>query len=283
MPGPDLTGRTALVTGASDGIGKEVARGLAGMGARVVLACRNAEKGEAARAEIAASSGNPDVHLQLVDFSVQASVRAFADKVVAAHPRLDVLVNNAGLWSDERRLTPDGHELTWAVNALGYFLTTGLLLGLLRAAETGRIVNVASELAGDLDLSDLSFERRRWGGVTAYSQSKQANRMWTWALARRLGPTQVTANAMHPGGVSTGIFRKGGGLRGWAAGAVTSVVGRTPAQGADTVLWLASSPEIASVSGRFFVDRKERACRFRDEAAEERLWSVCEAMTGCRY
>jgi len=280
---PDLAGRVCVVTGASDGIGKATAWALAARGARVVLACRSEARGRAAMHALAASVPGASLDLRIVDFSVPSSIRDFARGLAADYPALHVLVNNAGLWSNARVLTGDGIELTWATNALGYFLTTGLLLDRLQAGAPARIVTVASELAGGLDVTDLSFARRPYDGVTAYSQSKQANRMLTWALARRLQGRGVTANALHPGGVRTGIFRKGGGLRGFLAAAATRVVGRTVEQGADTVVWLAASPEASGRSGGFFVDRRERPCRFRDEAAEERLWSACEAATGFRY
>jgi len=161
---------------------------------------------------------------------------------------------------------------------LGYFLLTQRLLPLLRQGAPARVVNVASELAGELDLDDVEFRRRRYRGIAAYSQSKQANRMWTWALARRLEGSGVTANAMHPGGVNTPLFRKGGGLMGLAGAAYAKAMGKTPEAGADTVVWLAASPEVEGVSGRFFIDRREVACRFRETRGEEALWTLCQGM-----
>jgi NAD(P)-dependent dehydrogenase (short-subunit alcohol dehydrogenase family) len=281
MPPPvttDLHGLTCLVTGANSGIGKEVARGVARMGARVVMACRDAGRGEEARGEIAASTGNRDVELTVVDLSRQASIREFARTFGARHGRLDVLVNNAGIWSNRREESADGIELTWATNVLGYFLVTDLLLGLLKAAPRARIVNVASLLARDLDLSDVEFRRRPYSGVTAYAQSKQANRMFTWALARRLEGTRVTANAMHPGGVNTALFAKGGGLLSYAGSAYAKLFGKAPADGADTVLWLAASPDVDGTTGRFWIDRQEARCRYRDPDTEERLWDLCSSM-----
>jgi NAD(P)-dependent dehydrogenase (short-subunit alcohol dehydrogenase family) len=278
VPLSDLSGRTALVTGASDGIGREVARGLAARGAHVILACRNEARAEAARAAIARSTGSRALEVQLVDFSRPAQIRAFARAVREAHPALHVLVNNAGGWSSSRRETAEGLERTWATNMLGYFLTTELLRPLLLAGAPARIVNVASLLAYGLDLSDTGFTRRRYDGIAAYAQSKQANRQWTWALARRLEGSGVTANAMHPGTVNTGIYRKNGGLRGAAATLWEVFHGRTPAEGADTVLWLAASPEASGGNGLFFIDRQERECEFRNRDEEERLWAACEAM-----
>jgi NAD(P)-dependent dehydrogenase (short-subunit alcohol dehydrogenase family) len=274
----DWSGRTCLVTGASSGIGLETARELARRGATVVLACRSAERGEAARSAIARDTGNDRIRLTQVDFASLGSIRSWAKAVALAHPELHVLVNNAGTWSARKRVSADGFELTWATNQIGYFLGTDLLLPLLARAAPSRIVAVASTLARDLDLGDVQFQRRRYDGMTAYAQSKQANRMWTWALARRLEGTGVAANAMHPGAVATGLFAKGGGVLASSAGAYMRFAGKAPHKGADTVVWLATSADVEGVSGRFWVDRRERACRFRDPTAEERLFALCADM-----
>jgi len=273
----DLTGKTCLVTGASAGIGLASARALARLGAHVVMAVRNPDKGERARHAVAEATGG-EAELALVDVASRASVRAFARDLATRHRTLDVLVNNAGIWSERRRLGPDGIELVWATNVLGYFQVTELLLPLLRAAGRARVVNVASRLAGGLDLSDVQFERRRWSGQAAYAQSKQADRMLTWALARRLSGTGITANAMHPGLVATEIFGKGGGPISPVASLYSKLRGRRPEEGADTVVWLAASPEVEGRSGLFWIDRQDRQCRFRDEKAEEALSSLCRDM-----
>ncbi len=275
----DLSGRTCVVTGASAGIGRATAHELARLGARVVMAVRNPEKGEKVRRVIAKATGNAEVEIATVDLARGQSIRAFARELAARHPKLDVLVNNAGIWSDRRQIGPDGVELTWATNMLGYSLTTDLLLPPLRAAGGGRVVNVASRYAGGLDLGDVQFERRPWAGKSAYAQSKQANRMWSWALARRLEGTGVTVNALHPGFVSTEIFGKGGGPLGLVLSLIAKLRARRPTEGADTVVWLAASPEVAGRSGLFWVDRHEHPCRFRNEAAEEELWRLCQSMT----
>ena len=275
----DLAGRNALVTGANSGIGFEVARGLAALGARVVLACRDRASGEQARDAIRTATGNRGAELAEVDVSLRDSVWRLARALEGRLERLDVLVNNAGTWSQRRRETGDGVELTWGTNQLGYVLVTRELLGLLRAAPAARVVNVASQLARDLDLDDVEFRRRRYSGIAAYAQSKQANRLWTWALARRLEGTPVTATALHPGGVATPLFSKGGGLLSRLVGPLIRLRGRSPERGADTALWLAASPEVEGVSGRFFIDRTDVRCRFRNPEVEERLWELCEAMT----
>jgi retinol dehydrogenase-12 len=274
----DLTGKTCLVTGASAGIGLAAARSLARLGAHVVMAVRNPEKGERARREVMGATGR-DVEMAVVDLASRKSIRAFARDVAARHAKIDVLVNNAGIWSDRRQLSVEGVELVWATNVLGYFLVTELLLPRLQAAGKARVVNVASRLAGELDLADVQFERRPWSGRDAYAQSKQADRMLTWALARRLEGTGVTANAVHPGFVATEIFTKGGGLVGLGGSIWSKLRGLSPDEGADTVVWLAASPDVEGRSGLFWAERQERRCRFRDEAGEKSLWALCEQMT----
>jgi NAD(P)-dependent dehydrogenase (short-subunit alcohol dehydrogenase family) len=274
----DLSGKTCVVTGATAGIGRATATALAGLGARVVMAARNADKGARVRRAIAEATGR-EPELLVVDLSSQRQVRTFARALADGHKRIDVLVNNAGIWAERRRESEDGIELTWATNVLNYFLVTALLRPLLEAAGRSRVVNVASQLAGDLDLEDVEFRRRAYSGRTAYAQSKQADRMLTWALARRLEGTGVTANAMHPGFVATEIFGKGGGLTSLAVSLYSKLRARRPEEGADTVVWLAASPEVEERSGLFWIDRQERRCRFRDTDAEDGLWRLCDRMT----
>jgi NAD(P)-dependent dehydrogenase (short-subunit alcohol dehydrogenase family) len=274
----DLSGRTCLVTGASAGIGKAAATALARLGARVVMAVRDAEKGERARREVLGATGHSEVELAIVDLASQASIRAFAAEAARRFSALDVLVNNAGVWLNRREKGPDGIELTWATNVLGYHLATELLLPLLRRAPRARIVNVASQLAFGLELDDVQFERRPYDGRAAYAQSKQADRLLTWSLARRLAGTSVTANALHPGFVATEIFAKGGGIVGMAASLYSKLRALRPEEGADTVVWLASSPDVEGRSGLFWALRQEKRCRFRDEAQEEALLALCRSM-----
>ncbi len=278
-PDRTLSGQTCVVTGASSGIGKAAALGLARLGANVVLACRNAGRGAAARDEIA-SATQAKVEFATVDLSDQGSIRGFAEALLTGHGKLEVLVNNAGGWHHERSASADGIELTWATNVLGYFLLTELLLDRLRESAPARIVNVASNMAGKLDLEDVEFHRRPYRGLSAYSQSKQANQMLTFALARRIEGTGITVNAVHPGGVRTGIYRKGGGLVATLSSGLIGLFGRSPERGADTIVWLAASPEVAGENGKFWFDRRELPSPFHDEPAEESLWRLCESMTG---
>lgn len=276
----DRSPRICLVTGASTGIGKEIARQIAKTGAIVVLGCRSRERGEAARAEIVADIGSESVVVMQVDLASQASIRAFAEEFQRRHPALHVLVNNAGMWQPKRDKSPDGFELIWSTNVLGLHLLTQLLLGFLRKSSPARIINVASTVASDLELDDVQFERRPFSGMKAYAASKQAVRMLTWAQAEKLAGTAVTANAMAPGLVGgTEANRNTGGILGVVMPIVGKLFGKTPAQGADTASWLATSAEVEGVTGKFFADRKEMACKFRDPAGQKRLFELCEEMT----
>jgi NAD(P)-dependent dehydrogenase (short-subunit alcohol dehydrogenase family) len=275
----DLTGKTCLVTGATAGIGRAAAEALARLGAGIVLGVRDRSRGEKACLEITNATGNREVDVLPMDLSSQESIREAGRSFRESHRALHVLVNNAGVWRQKRQVSAEGVEVTWATNVLGYFLLSQELLPVLRAAGPARIVNVASQFAGELDLTDVEFERRRYEGRTAYAQSKQADRMLTWAFARRLEGTPVTANAMHPGFVSTELFGKAGGLLGSAASVLARLQARRPAEGADTVVWLAASGDVEGRSGLFWIDRKEHRCRFRDAEQEEALFSLCERMT----
>jgi len=271
----DLSARTCVVTGANSGIGKEVARGLASYGAEVVLACRSLDRGRAALEELEQDTGSQRLHLMQVDLSVQGDVRRFAQELLERFPAIHVLVNNAGIYPSERRLTEDGIEETWATNVMAYYLLTDLLLPRLKACTPSRIVNVASTRAGNLDESDLDFERRPFWGVRAYEQSKQANRMLSWVRAEALAGSGVTVNVAHPGPVSTGIARHQTGIWGPIIRTGFRVFGRTPKQGADTALWLASSPEVEGVTGKFFAKRRELPRSFYDPERQSALAKRC--------
>jgi NAD(P)-dependent dehydrogenase (short-subunit alcohol dehydrogenase family) len=278
-PKGELSGRTCIVTGANGGIGREVARGLAHKGAKVVLACRNLERGRTALEHLRADTGSDQLRLMQVDMSEQNSIREFAQQFLTEYEGLDVLVNNAGIWPRLRELTGDGIELTWDTNVLGYFLLTKLLLARLEQNAPARIINVASRFAGDLDLGDVQFDRRAFAAVTAYTQSKQANRMLTWALAKRLEGTGVTANAVHPGLVNSSLLDQQRGVLGAFMSAGAKVMGRQPSKGADSIIWLASDPIGAEVNGKFWMNRREIPCKFRDLDQAEALWRKCYTMT----
>jgi NAD(P)-dependent dehydrogenase (short-subunit alcohol dehydrogenase family) len=274
-----IKGKRILITGPTSGVGKEIAMQLAALGAELILACRDIKKGNKTAAEITKRTGSTKLVVMKIDMSSQKSIREFAREFRRKYRRLDVLVNNA---AGNRGTLPkinsvDGIELTFATNVLGYFLLTNELLDVLKRSVPARIVNVASEYASDLDLDDLQFESRKFESFRAYAQSKACDRMLTWAFARRLDGSGVTANAMTPGLITeTGLYRNA------EPELITRLTqysgGRTSAQGADTAVWLASSPEVEGVSGKFYVERKIHACQFRNKKNEEKLWSICEGL-----
>jgi len=277
----DLSGKTCVVTGASSGIGKAAAAALATMGARVVLVCRDAGRGEAARVEIAQRAASDSVDLLVADLSSQAEVRRLAGEIRGRYERIDVLLNNAGAVNVRRTTTVDGIETTLAVNHLAYFLLTDELLGVLRESAPSRVVNVSSaaHVRARLDFDDLQGEGR-YGGMRAYGQSKLANVLFTFELARRLAGTRVTANCLHPGVVATGFGHNTPGAFNVLLTLIRPFL-LDAERGAETSIYVAASPEVAGVTGEYFA--KCRPARTspvaRDEAVAERLWQVSEELT----
>lgn len=280
-----VEGKTALVTGGNSGIGKEIAAELAERGADVVIASRNAEKGESAAAELRERTGHDGVGFMPLDLASFASVRGFAKQFLDERDALHVLVNNAGLTLSRREETEDGHEATFQINHLGPFLLTDLLLDRIVASAPARIVNVSSgahKASRGLDFDDLDRQRRRYRGMAAYNDSKLCNVYFTRELARRLDSAGVTANAFHPGFVRTNFAQEGDtfllslGIR------IGSLFARSPARGARTGVHLAVSPDVEGVSGTyFFNERPARISRIaRDGEAARRLWEVSERLTG---
>ncbi|HEY9233285.1 MAG TPA: SDR family oxidoreductase [Blastocatellia bacterium] len=276
-----MTGKVCLVTGANSGIGRVTALELARLGAQVVIVCRDRARGEAAMAEIKQATGSRNVELMLCDLSSQADIRRFADKFKATHARLDVLVNNAGVYLRKRTTTVDGLEATFAVNHLGYFLLTTLLLDLLKRSAPARVVNVSSgaHASGHINFDDLQGESA-YSGVKAYCHSKLANILFTRELARRLAGTGVTANCLHPGAVATGIFR----ALPKPVEALIKLVTLSPEKGAQTSVYLASSPAVEAVTGKYFVRRVEAtpSAEARDDEVARRLWDESARLTGLK-
>ena len=282
-----MRGKICLVTGATDGIGWMTARALARDGARVVLVGRNQAKGETCVAALRAETGNDAVDFELADLAAQGEVRSLAARLAANLPRLDVLVNNVGAWFHRRIEGPDGIEMTWALNHLGPFLLTGLLLDLLGAAEAGRIVNVASRahLGPQVDFDDPEGSRR-YAGWRAYQQSKLANLLFTYRLAERLEEgSRVTANCLHPGFVASRFGHNNSGLPRLVAIASQRLFAISEEKGAATSHYLAADEAVAGVSGRYFVKCRdvESSPASRDHEAQARLWRLSEEMTGFRY
>ena len=281
--GRAMTGKTVLITGGTGGIGKATAIGLARSGARVGIVGRDAARGEAAAADIRSASGTTSLDVFTADLSSQAEVRRLAAEVLDAYPRLDVLVNNVGGFWAHRHVTADGLERTFAVNHLAGFLLTNLLLERLVASAPARVVTVSSgaQSTGRIDFDDLQGARK-YSGQRAYNQSKLANVMFTYELARRLEGTGVTANVLHPGVTRTAF---GGEDQAWYFTTGSGLARRfmkTPAQGAETPIHLASAPELDGVTGRYFANRKPRKSNTLsyDTDAAARLWRVSAELVG---
>ena len=278
-----MGGKVALITGGTSGIGKATATALAAMGADVVVVGRDPERGERAAAEIRAQTGGR-VDLALANLASQAEVRNLAEEFRRRYDRLDVLVNNAGLVQSERTETPDGIETQLAVNHLAPFLLTNLLLDLLKKSAPSRIITVSSDghRWGKMDLDDLQ-SKRRYRAFPVYGMTKLANIMFTHELAERLEGTGVTANTLHPGGVNTNFGNNNSGIMAVLFRAFKPFM-RTPEQGADTVIYLASSPEVEGMTGKYLADRKVKAPSDAayDETTRKRLWESSEALTGLK-
>ena len=280
-----MNDKICLITGANAGIGQQTALQLAQMGATVVMVARDPQRGEAARAAIAAATGNPRVDLLQADFASPPSIRAMPAAFAARYDRLDVLVNNAGVYLTGREETADGLERTFAVNHLGYFMTTLLLWDALLAAESARIVNLSSDAhrQAKLNFDDLQ-NQGKYAGFRAYAQSKLANVLFTYELDRRRGDAPVTVNAVHPGFVASNFGRNNRGIVGLAMTRLVPLFAKSVAEGAATSVYLASSPEVAGVSGQYFANCRavKSAPQSYDRAAAERLWAISEELTGLR-
>lgn len=273
-----MRGKICIVTGSNTGIGKETARGLAERGAVVILACRDLDKADAARADIVDTTGNADVYVMELDLASSASIHAFVAAFRARFDRLDVLVNNAGVTTRKRTLTKDGFELTFGVNHLGTALLTLELQDLLEKSAPSRVVVLSSNLhyRGAMDWDDLEQERRTFSGLRAYNDSKLANVLFTKALARRLAGTGVTVNAVHPGVVATELARDYPKV----LIALWQLFLLSPERGAECSLHVATAPELANVTGEYFEKSniKRASGAARGEAAQERLWAVTEEL-----
>ena len=282
MSSISMAGKTCVVTGANSGIGKATAQALALMGAEVVMVCRSRERGEAALTEIqGVLQGRGRLELKLADLSIMSATRALAEDLKRTHPRIDVLVNNAGGIFNERRVTPEGLEFTFALNHMSYFILTTQLLDTLKASAPARIINVSSgaHTRGRIPLDDLQY-KRSYSAFRAYSDTKLANVLFTYELARRLEGSGVTCNCLHPGVVATGFSSQGGPpLFKWFL-KWFQVFLLTPERGAETTVYLASSPEVEGVSGKYFSRRKavRSSRRSRDDELAQRLWEASERL-----
>lgn len=277
----DMNGKFCLVTGANSGIGKESALGLARLGAIVIIVVRDRSKGEAAVSEIRQVSGNQNVSLMVADLSSMKSVRELAENFRRDYPKLHVLINNAGTYLPKRITTADGYEAVFATNHLGHFLLTNLLLDLLKSSAPSRIINVTSEAhrGAEIDFEDL-MQEKKYSAFKAYHQSKLANVLFTYQLAKLLEGTGVTVNCLHPGVARTGFGKDMGGLFSIGVKLAGPFMMR-PAKSAQALVYMASAPELEKVSGKHFAKGKEKGSsrESHDTHAAERLWQVSEELT----
>jgi retinol dehydrogenase-14 len=283
MPEPstqEMGGKVCLVTGASSGIGKATAIAMAESGATVIMVCRDEARGKASRVKVVSESGNPDVELMLADLSSPASVRGLAAEFDAKHPKLDVLVNNAAIFTSKRTITADGLELMFATNYIGPFLLTRLLIPRLEAARPSRIINVSAPSSMKPDFDDLQGERK-FGAISAFGASKAEDLLFTYALARRLESSGVTVNAYHPGIVRTKLVSGAPA----AVRIITSIlnvfVGVSPRRASQGLVQLASSPQFEGTNGKLVHNGKTMDAPFSDDTdAQERLWKISSKIAG---
>jgi NAD(P)-dependent dehydrogenase (short-subunit alcohol dehydrogenase family) len=277
-------GKRVVLTGATSGIGLAAAKRLARLGAELAIVARSPERAATAVSDIKADAGGEVVvDVLLADLASQAAMRRVANEILERYPRVDVLVNNAGAMYSTRRLSPDGIELTWAVNHLAPFLLTTLLLERLKASEPARVITTSSgaHQNAEIPFDDLNAERAYpTMGYARYGETKLANILFTAELARRLEGTGVTANCVHPGFVDTGFNTNNSGLMRvgmWIA----HLFARRPERGAETLVWLADSPDVGGVSGRYFVDKRQvsPSAAAQDLESARRLWQVSEFQT----
>lgn len=282
--------KVVLVTGATNGIGEVCALELARMGATVILVSRSQSRLEAVVNDIKSKTGNANVSSIQADLSSLAEIRKVAQQFLSVHSRLDVLVNNAGAIFDKRQESVDGIEMTFALNHLNYFLLANLLLEKLRetAANYGesRIINVSSDAhegASSVNFEDIQ-RRKSYSSWIAYAESKLMNILFTQELARRLQGTKVSANALHPGFVRTGFGRNNGGFFNAAISMAQNFFAISPEKGAETMIYLASSPTVAGITGKYWYQSKEKQARpaAYDTAAQSRLWQISEELTGIK-
>ncbi|NTW08628.1 MAG: SDR family oxidoreductase [Anaerolineaceae bacterium] len=278
---PNLRDKTAIVTGATNGIGLVTARELAKQGINVVIISRSQERCEFIVSQLKKETGNPSIEFLASDLSVMANVRQVAHEFMKRHNRLDILVNNAGAIFFQRLVSQDGYEMTFALNHLSYFLLTVLLLDTLKSSAPSRIINVSSDAhqGGKINLDDLMLTRK-FSAFGAYSASKLANILFTYQLDEILSGTQVTANALHPGFVATGFAKNNSGIIKLGMG-ITSLFARKPEKGAETSIFLASSPEVEGVSGKYFSDCREikSSTSSYDKLTQKGLWEKSLELT----
>jgi len=275
-----MEGKVCLITGANSGIGKETAKALAKMNANVVMLCRDKERGEEVQKEIIEQTGNKSVDLFICDLSSQDSIRKFISEFKNKYQNLHVLINNAGVMLKNRKISVDGFEMNFAVHLLGPFLLSNLLLDVLKKSAPSRIINVASAAhkRAKIDFEDLQSVNKKYRLFSVYGISKLAEILFTYELSRKLEGTKITANAVHPGVVATNLGQDQSKFSQW----FSRKFFKSPEEGAQTSIYLASSPEVEGITGKYFINKEPRESSEEsyNEGDAKRLWKVCVAMTG---
>ncbi len=271
-----MNGKVCIITGANGAIGQAMATELTRLGASVVMACRNRERGEAARSAVMTAVGNPSVELLLADLSSQTSIREAVAEFLARHNRLDVLINNAAIVTQKRTITVDGLETMFATNHLGPFLMTNLLLDCLKASAPTQVLTITAPSTVALNFDDLQGERH-FNALRAFGATKMCNLLFTYELARRLAGTGVCANAIHPGLVKSNLMKGAPFFIRW----FSRLASGSPEKAAETAVYLAASSEAANLTGRFFKDKKpiDSNAYSHDQAVQRRLWDKSAALT----
>ena len=266
--------KIVLITGSTDGIGKQTAIDLANLGAQVIIHGRNETKSLQATEEVKLKSENINIEYVVGDLSSFDHIRSLSQDIHNRFQRIDVLINNAGVFKNEKELSEDGLEMTYTINHLAYFLLTGLLLDLIKNSDYARIINVASQAhASQLDFDNLQGEKY-YDGYDAYSRSKLCNIMFTYTLSQKLEGTGITANVLHPGVISTKLLHEGFGM------------GGSPlTQGSKTSVYLATSDEVGGISGKYFSNQREISSSkiSYDQSTQDRIWEISEKMTGVSF
>jgi NAD(P)-dependent dehydrogenase (short-subunit alcohol dehydrogenase family) len=270
-----MNGKVCIVTGANGAIGQAMATELARLGASVVMACRNRERGEVARAAVIAATRNSAVELLPIDLSVQASIRRAVAEFLSQHNHLDVLINNAAIVTRQRAVTTDGLEMMFATNHLGPFLMTNLLLDCLKASSPALVLTVSAPSTVALNFDDLQGAQH-FDALRAFGATKMCNLLFTYELARRLAGTGGRANALHPGLVKSNLMNEAPFFIRW----FSRLVSGSPAKAAETAIYLATAPEAADLTGRFFKDKKpiDSNAYSHDQTVQRHLWDESVAL-----
>ena len=282
----DMNGKVVMITGANSGIGKETAIELAKMGANIVMVCRSRERGEKALEKIKEMANSEKIELLIADLADQSSIRKMVERFKKSHDKLHVLINNAGVMLSKRTTTPEGYERTFAINHLGHFLLTNLVLDMLKASSPARIINVSSSAHkfAKLNFDDIDNEHK-FSGFRTYANSKLFNILFSYELARRLEGTEVTVNALHPGVIRTNLGKDNTNKLIRLLSTIFRLFMMSSKKGARTTVYLANSPDVENVNGKYFVNRKQKKSSkiSFEQTLQNKLWEISANLTNASH